>query len=127
MPHLKAIELNKEPLSLTVDGFPPTVNNMAILMARDFDLSKGSAATTKARIWAPSKPVIHMAAAIAQLMQGMAKISEAFKDGVPYEAFFVSAPVLRLAIDIAEIHRLRLPEIKQFAIRGQDTIQFVAN
>jgi hypothetical protein len=34
MPHLKAIELNKEPLS--VGELPPTVNNMAILMARDF-------------------------------------------------------------------------------------------
>jgi hypothetical protein len=127
MPHLKAIELNKEPLLLTVGELSPTVNNMAILMARDFDLSDGSAATMKADVWAPSKPVIHMAAALAQLMQWMAKTLKVSTDRVPYEAFFYSAPLLRLAIEIAETHRLRLPEIKQFTIREQNTIQFVAN
>jgi hypothetical protein len=127
MPHLKAIEMNKEPLSLTVGPYTPTVNNMAILMARDFDLSDGSAATMKADVWAPSKPVIHMAAALAQLMQLMAKSAKVSVDRVPYEVFLDSAPLLRLAIEIAETHRLRLPEIKQFTIREQDTIQFVAS
>ena len=91
MPHLKAIELNKEPLLLTVGELSPTVNNMAILMARDFKLADGSAATMKADVWKPSKPVIHMAAALAQLMQLMAKTLGVSSEFAPCGLTFASA------------------------------------
>jgi hypothetical protein len=81
----------------------------------------------KADVWKPSKPVIHMAAALAQLMQLMAKTAKVSVNRMRYEVFLESAPLLSLALNIAETHRLRLSEINQFTIREQDTIQFIAS
>ena len=53
-------------------------------------------------------------------------LARAGSPSVAVEAFLMSAELLRLVIENAEVFRLRLPEIKQFRIAEADTIQFVA-
>jgi hypothetical protein len=123
MPHLRAIDTRRPQ---KVDGFVPTVDNMAILAAGYLGMKSGSQATVKSRVWKLSKPVVHAACAYVVwhqiLWDKWARNPKADKQ----LAFLMLPEMVAEVVEIAELFRGQLADISQFKIQDNETIQFVA-
>jgi hypothetical protein len=122
MPHLIAFVTGKNPPK--VEGFAPTVENIArYIMEKEGLNLDTSESTFKSRVWAPTRPVAHLAFSFAQKVfikrWGKAKTMQEILTPYPDEE------VLRNIMDHAENIRTILPKLRQFRFSEDDTIKFV--
>lgn len=127
MPHLVAFATGDTPQK--VEGFPPTVENVTQYIMRHEGWTLGTSESTfKSRVWAPTKPVAHLAFAFALIVfikrwethaSGKAKTMHKLLTPYPEEE------VLRKIMDHAENIRTILPKLRQFRFSEDDTIKFV--
>jgi len=104
------------------EGYNVTVQNMSYL-AMDFMGWEGdSESTLKSKIWGPSRPVVHAAAAYIQWAFEPEEVLP------PIEQRILAFPeALEGILKRSEIFRLGLPLVQQFTIKEEDTIQFLSD
>jgi hypothetical protein len=133
MPHLRGVGL--KPIQIEKNGqlesVIPTVNNMSVLAMEELGWrGKGkSVSTLKSKIWAPSRAVVHAAAAYLRYYWcedgRMVRPNQII--GSPLFFLLLEHPfVVAKIIKASETIRLMLPSIEQFEIKEEDTIQFLA-
>jgi hypothetical protein len=122
IPHLRAVETGR-PLQ-KVEGFEPTVNNMALQVLNFLDWKGDNQATVKTQIWKPSRPVSHAAAALIVWNEVLwAKWGR--NPNVDKQLALCMLPeFVEEVVEISEYYRSMLPEIKQFTIREEETVKF---
>jgi hypothetical protein len=103
------------------DGCKPTVQMLSYRAMEYMGWKGDSESTLKSRIWGPSRPVIHAAAMLGA--HGTLSTTKTLDDLLPYLRF---PERLREVLFWSEIARLHLPLIKEFRIKEEDTIQFLA-
>jgi hypothetical protein len=116
------------------EGLPYTVGNTALTAAVQFGYSTGSQKTVESRIWAPTKPVAHAAAAVMVCLGILDDPKQEWDDEhslcnkqrflatLFYEDVFKSLVLLP-----AEYLRFQMPSCERFQIAGKDTIRFIAD
>jgi hypothetical protein len=114
------------------DEFPPTVQNTALAVARKLGYEDGSQKTIEARVWAPVKPVVHVAAAAMFFVGSFDFMPAAWNDGRhplcfthPLLATMFYDDIARKILLTAELYRVQLPSCTRFRIREDETIKFV--
>jgi hypothetical protein len=115
---------------IQVEGFAPTVENLGVL-AMDFMKSKANdQRNLKTRIWNPSRPVVHAAAAFALMTFARRNLPEEVNplgNRDPFFACLSSPELLKLIISVSEAIRKLLPFLKGLKVREEETIQFVCD
>jgi hypothetical protein len=130
MPHLRDEKL--KPLQVEKDGefIIPILNKMTLvaLEALGWTGKEESVPTFKSKIWAPSRPVVHAAAAYALACYHADRIFpiERQVDAYFFEACFEHPSTVATLIRTSEAYRLKLAEIEQFKIKEEETIQILA-
>lgn len=124
IPHLRAVETG-EP-ARKVQGFEPTVNNMAHQVLDFLDWKGDSHSTVKTKVWKPSRPVAHAAAALIvwkEVLWGKwgrnPEVDKLF-------ALCMLPEYVAEVIEVSEYYRGMLADIKQFTIRDEETVKFSA-
>ena len=120
------------------EGLPPTVENICTAwIAEALGYAPGSFKTIEANIWAPTKPIAHLAAALGLWHIGFqSKNKQWDKEHDLFNKFWVPTrlflgilfypDILKVIIDLAEDMRLRMLGFNTFKrVREDDTIQFV--
>jgi hypothetical protein len=130
MPHLRAEKL--KPLQVEKDGefIVPTINKMipVAMEALGWTGKAKSVPTFKSKIWTPSRPVVHAAAA---LVLACYQAERLFPIEQQVDSWFSRAclehpSTIATLIRRSEEYRLKLAEIKQFKIKEEETIQILA-
>jgi hypothetical protein len=130
MPHLRDVKL--KPLQVEKDGefFIPTLNKMTLVAMEEVGwIGKAkSIPTFKSKIWAPSRPVVHAAAAYELWCYHAART---FPVEQQVDAYFIELclehpSTIATLIQKAEAFRLKLGEIEQFKIKEEETIKILA-
>jgi hypothetical protein len=121
LPHL-AKQLQGAKL-VRFEQYKPTVENLAHLALEGLGWKGDSASTVKSRMWGPSRPVVHAAAAL--LADGFSRELPIRADAKWLLPYFRDSELLRKVLSWSEIGRLHMPRIKQFRIKEEDTIQFL--
>jgi hypothetical protein len=131
MPHFRGIGLKPIQIDENGESVIPTVNNMSMLAMEELGWQgKGkSVPTLKSKIWAPSRPIVHAAAAFLLWRYYGKRLLP--PEMLQIDSFFALAclenpSIIEAIIKKAEELRLMLPSIKQFHIKEKDTIQFLA-
>lgn len=127
MPHLKAVISGKLE---KVEGYEATVENLSALAMDNLGWKGDSSSTLKSRVWRPSKPVAHAAAALLVWRQQTweQELVPAFPDD-KHDFFHLCLElpfVISEIVELSEEFRLRLPLVEKFTIKEEDTIQFIA-
>jgi len=117
-----------------IGGLSPTVGNIAVAAGAKLGYSAESQKTVESRVWAPVKPVAHVAAA-AMLLHSILDwpLEGLFDDGKHPLCFrqpmlatlFYDDVVRKYLLPMAEVFRVQLPSCNRFQIRAEDTILFV--
>jgi hypothetical protein len=104
----------------------PTVENMYFLIQDAIKYKSEDSDSFEKDIWAPTKPIAHLAYATASMLAIETFIKAEGGDMADrfLDNFFNET--LLACIAMAENCRTKLPSIKQFKIREEDTIQFIA-
>jgi hypothetical protein len=130
MPHLRVEQL--KPLQVEENGqfIVPTLNKMTLvaMKALGWTGKSESVPTFKSKIWAPSRPVVHAAAAYVLWCYHATRM---FPVEQQRDAFFMLAcleypSTITTLIRTSETYRLKLAEIEQFKIKEEETIQILA-
>jgi hypothetical protein len=124
LPHLRAVDSGRPQ---TVNGFVPTVNNMAILAGDLLGLESGSQATVKSRIWKPTKPVAHAMCAYIVWHQILWEKWGRNPSADKQLAFLLLPEMVEEVVELSEMFRVQLREIDQFKIHEHETIQFTTS
>jgi hypothetical protein len=122
MPHLRAIDAGR---LKRVKGFYPSINNMTHVVMEFLNWHGDSQATVKSKIWKPSRPVAHAAAAYVVWHQILWKKWGRNPDVNKQLAFLMLPEYVDEVVGISEIFREQLQQISQFTIREDETVQFV--
>jgi|SRR5580692_1983749 hypothetical protein len=124
LPHFRAAESGKMLRRHWIEGLSPTVNNMSQLAALHLGLSIESTSTFKSKMWAPSKPVIHAAAAV-HAWQDFYWAKQGRDPNADRKIAMMLLPdMVKEVVEISEELRGMLPQIDQFTIREDETIKF---
>jgi hypothetical protein len=135
-PHLEAVLLETSRSSRRppkIGDFSTTVENFALLLKEAFGWNKGKeqdVSAFKSKMWGPTKSVAHLALMLAYHMIPLLKASADAKDDktrIIFDANYPSNEVIERMLLEAEYIRLKLPEIKQFHIKDEDTIKFISD
>jgi hypothetical protein len=120
-PQLTKVITSKLPL---VEGCVPTVENMSILAADLLGWKGDSYSTVKSKIWKPTKPVAHLAAAwVPLLCLDRPEMLEHETHDPIMNLFFDPSYIVALIV-AAEHLRLMLPKVKRFRkLREDDLIK----
>jgi hypothetical protein len=122
-PQIKALLTGAEPPRL--DGFPPTVENISLAMTRTLHWSSESVSTVKSKIFAPTKPIAHLAYAFMEEFLFPRIQSNPGKMTILDRLFpLPDLATLRRILTRAEQFRNALQHIRQFRISEDATIQF---
>jgi hypothetical protein len=128
MPQL--YELTSE-RTLKVDGFEPNVENLCELaMAFMRSKSQDDQRNLKTRVWKPSRPVVHAAAAFALWKLARQELPEHLNPLGNMDPFFacLSSPQsLKFVLVASEIFRHQMPSLQRFKVKEEDTIQFLCD
>jgi hypothetical protein len=106
----------------------PKIKNMGIWAMGELGWQEKATnvPTLKSKIWAPSRPVVHAAAAYGLWCEDAEHVIPS--EHQPDTFFFLVleyVPIIESILRKAEQFRQQLPSIKQFKIREEDTIQFL--
>jgi hypothetical protein len=130
MPHFRDEKL--KPLKVEKDGefIIPTLNRMSLVAIEELGWTgkAESIPTFKSKIWAPSRPVVHAAAAYLLWCYHAARMCpiEQQGDGCFLLACLEYPSTIATLIRTSEAYRLKLAEIEQFKIKEEETIQILA-
>jgi hypothetical protein len=130
MPHLRDEKL--KPLQVKEHGefIIPTLNKMTLIAMEELGWTgkTESVPTFKSKIWTPSRPVVHAAAAyvLACYLADRIFPIEQQVDAYFFKACFEHPSTIATLIRRSEAYRLMLAEIEQFKIKEEETIQFLA-
>jgi hypothetical protein len=103
----------------------PTKKHMTYLAMKHMGLGYNSKSTFHSRIWAPSRPVVHAAAAYLLWKYDLAN-EVPMPDCVdPLFPCLLDHKILREMVLISEIIRVELPLISELEIKEEETIQFL--
>ena len=115
-------------------GLSPTVANIALVATGSFGYSTGSQKTVELRIWGPTKPVAHAAAAVMLCLGALPDPDQEWDDEHPlcYKQPFLATlfyeDVFRdFLLMPTELLRIQVPSCRRFQIREGDTIRFIAD
>jgi hypothetical protein len=115
------------------DGLPYTVGNTALMAASQFGYSAESQKTIESRLWAPTKPVAHAAAAVMLCLGVLDDPKQEWDDAHSLcnrqrflATLFYEDVFKHLVLLPADYLRLQMPSCERFQIRGKDTIRFIA-
>lgn len=122
IPHLRAIETGQR--LQKVQGFEPTVNNMAHQVLDFLDWKGDSHSTVKTQVWKPSRPVAHAAAALIVWKEVLWEKWGRNPKVDKQLALCILPEYVQEVVEISEYYRSMLPEIKQFTIRDEETVKF---
>jgi len=129
MPHLrgeglKPIQVQREGV---IEAVIPTLKNMGIFAMDELGWQgkSKSVPTLKHKIWAPSRPVIHAAAAYLLWCNIYAHFDPEKEGDFFFLACLEHPSTVAAILRRAEEFRLMLPAIRQFQIKEKDTIQFL--
>ena len=127
MPHFNAIRTGKLD---RVEGLKPTVTHMLDLARWNLsefgwkpDSASGSTARTK--LWKPTRPVVHAAAALLFCMKSIFPAGTSFGLESVITVCLLDQEMLGIVIYLSEYYRQLLPEIEQFCISDDEVVQFV--
>jgi hypothetical protein len=115
---------------LRLRGLEPTVGNLSLIVADALGMSSESQKTVESRLWAPTKPIAHavLVWGFYLLRASINKVTWAHENQLCNHDLFLSAffypEIVTLLVERAEKIRLRLPGIKCFHIKEENTIQF---
>jgi hypothetical protein len=129
MPHLR--DDKSRPVQIEKDGeaIVPTVKNMSIVAMEELGWKgKGkSLPTFKSRIWGPSRPIVHAAAAYLLWCHYAERIlpAEEQDDSFLFLSCVEQPHSIAAIIKKSENFRLMLPSIERFSIQEDETIQFL--
>lgn len=112
----------------------PTVGHIALVAGDKFGYGPGSQKTVESKIWGPTKPVAHAAAAVMACL-GVLNDPEQKWDAEhqlcfqqPFLATLFYEDVFRsMLLRVAELLRLQVPSCDRFQIREKDTVRFIAD
>jgi hypothetical protein len=114
---------------LHVDGFTLTVENMAQLALSDLQSRGSEISNVKTRTFAPSRPVIHAAAALSVLTQAahsaMTRYDFSYGELIVTGQLLHQPSILAARVQWSEECRLALRKIDNPKIEEWETIQFV--
>jgi len=116
-----------------LDGLPPSVGNIALRGAHALGYKDGSHKTIESRIWGPTKPVAHAAAAVMLWLSVLKHPDQEWDKNhelcyrQPFLATLFYEDVFRDMLLVAELLRIQLPGCRRFQIRAGDTVRFVAD
>jgi hypothetical protein len=131
-PHLRDEKQKLKPLQVEKDGefIIPTLNRMTIVAMDELGWTgkAKSVPTFKSKIWAPSRPVVHAAAAYVLACYHADRIFPVEQQSEGYFLLYcLDQPAMIAAIiPTSEAFRLRLADIEQFKIKEEETIQILA-
>jgi hypothetical protein len=96
---------------------------MTVLVADALKWQEGgnSSSTVKSKVWRPSKPVIHAAAAWCSWYYAF---QEEMPEADPYLSFFFNLDIAREVVGLSEINRKMVPKITQYKISDDELIKF---
>lgn len=104
----------------------PTVENMAIVVARLLGMSENSYSNIKSETWAPIKPMAHLGYALACWLHAQTPLEP---KGSQLDSFFRSffdKDTVSKTLALAEQVRVKLPLVKKaFRISEAETVRFV--
>jgi hypothetical protein len=130
MPHLRKEKLKPLRIKKDREFIVPTINKMTLVAMEQLGWTgkAKSIPTFKSKIWAPSRPVVHVAAAYALACYYADRIFpvEQQADGYFFKFCFEAPSTIAALIRKSEAFRLKLAEIEQFKIKEEETIQFLA-
>jgi hypothetical protein len=105
----------------------PTVENMSHVVMHAIGFKSAESDTFESKIWAPTKPIAHLGYAMSTWLaieSTVAKANNRDTRDLFFELFFnVTLPAYIL---MAEGTRKKFSLIKQFEIKEEETIQFIA-
>jgi hypothetical protein len=125
--HLEALLDETSPSKF--GDFSPTVENFALWLKRAFGSETDDVSAFKSKIWGPTRSVAHLALVLGWHQIPLMKASADAQDNkrrIRFDAYYPSDETIEKMLLDAEYFRLKLPEIKQFRIKDEDTIQFIA-
>jgi hypothetical protein len=135
-PHLEAIASGR-PQSLdhlfpTVPDVAhnkmPTVENMAILVARILGMSENSYSNIKSDAWAPIKPMAHLGYVLACWLHVRDSLQSAENPMDRFFRLFFDEGTVPNTLALAEEVRVKLPLVKKaFRIREDETVCFMTD
>jgi hypothetical protein len=116
------------------NGLPYTVGNAALTAAHQWGYSTESQKTVESRIWAPTKPIAHAAAAAMYCLSVLDDPKREWDDGhelckkQPFLATLFYEDVFEnFILRLAEYLRFQVPSCQRFHISAKDTNRFVAD
>ena len=111
-----------------------SVGNIALAACHAFGYSTESQKTVESRVWAPTKPVAHAAAAFFLCLGAMRNPAQEWDDEhklcvqQPFLATLFYEDVFRdLVLFPTDFLRLQMPSCRRFNIRERDTIRFITD
>jgi N-acyl-D-aspartate/D-glutamate deacylase len=117
-----------------LEGLSPTVGHIALRVADMFGYSTESHKTVEAKIWAPTKPIAHAAAAAMLCFSVLNDPEQGWDEQHqlcyqnPFLATLFYEDVFRsMLLRVAELLRLQVPSCDRFHIRECETIRFIAD
>jgi len=107
-----------------VEGYFPSVLNMSILTGHRLGWKgEDSSATVKSKIWAPARPVAHLAAGWLWWTSIWSEcLGDRTPDFDPYIDCFFNPWMVEEVVGLCERVRLMLPTIKHFRKLGDDSL-----
>ena len=115
-------------------GLPHTVGNTALMDANQFGYSTESQKTIESRLWAPTKPVAHAAAAAMLCLAVLDDPEQEWDDAHSLchkqrflATLFYEDVFKHLVLLPADYLRFQMPSCERFQISGKDTTQFTAD
>jgi hypothetical protein len=115
-----------------IGGLSPSVGNIALVAADMFGYSEGSQKTIESRIWGPTKPVAHAAAAVMLCLSVLNDPTQEWDEGhklcydQPFLAtLFYEDVCENILLRIAELLRFQVPRCERFHIKENETIRFI--
>lgn len=130
LPQLKSLSTGNAPPKLL--GFEPTVENISLHISEYLGWSPESYSNLKSKVWAPTKPIAHLAYSFANevLFPRCIEYRKSHPgEGRPIVEFLFPLPTLEELHSIlirAEKIRNVFPFIKQFRIPDEITLQFIS-
>jgi len=129
MPHLRAAFTG---VLEKVDGLQPTVGNMLDLARWNltdcgWKPDSDSNSTAKTKLWKPTRPVVHAAAAFLVISSEWLSRKEGAGFRMSNAVFLTinNVPILLSIMFLSELFRFALPSIKNFKITEDESIRFL--
>jgi hypothetical protein len=122
--HLEALLDETSPSQ--IGGFSPTVENFSLLLKKALGWETDDVSAFKSKIWGPTRSIAHLAVVLGWHIMKTRADARDEKTKITFDAYYPSDKSIEKMLLEAEYIRCKILEIKQFRIKDDDTIQFIA-